>query len=43
MSKYTQIDIRLIPFYEKGFVKQFPRIVRLLREWSYRTPLEKGL
>ncbi len=41
MSKYTQIDIRLIPFYEKGLVKQFPRIARLLREWSYRTPLEK--
>jgi hypothetical protein len=35
-----QIDIRLIPIYEKGFIKQFPRIVRLLREWSPRTQPE---
>jgi len=24
MRKYMQIDIRLIPFYEQGFVKYFP-------------------
>jgi hypothetical protein len=41
MSKYIQIDIRLIPFYDKGFVKQFPRIAHLLNERSYRTPLEE--
>jgi hypothetical protein len=41
MSKYMQIDIRLIPYYEKGFVKQFPRIAHLLDERSYRTPLDK--
>ena len=43
MSKYMQIDIRLIPFYEKGFDKQFPRIARLLKDVSYGTPLEKEL
>ena len=41
MSKYMQIDIRLIPFYEKNFVKQFPKIARLLKECSYGTPPEK--
>lgn len=43
MSQYMQIDIRLIPIYEKGFVKQFPRIARLLREWSPRTQPETEL
>jgi hypothetical protein len=36
-----QIDIRLIPFYEKPFKKLFPRMASLLREHGYTRPLER--
>jgi hypothetical protein len=38
-----QIDIRLIPFYEKPFEKAFPRIAALLREHGYTEPLERDV
>ena len=43
MSKYMQIDIRLIPFYEKPFKKAFPKIADLLKEMDYTRPLEKDI
>ncbi|MCF8146417.1 MAG: hypothetical protein K9N21_21125 [Deltaproteobacteria bacterium] len=43
MSKYMQIDIRLIPFYERRFKEEFPRIAKLLEERSYRELVEKGV
>jgi hypothetical protein len=38
-----QIDIRLIPFYEKEFAKAFKGIAKLLKEYGYNTPLEKDV
>ncbi|MFO7600312.1 MAG: hypothetical protein R6X27_10955 [Candidatus Desulfacyla sp.] len=43
MSKYMQIDIRLIPFYEKRFEKRFPNIAKLLTQRSYTELVEKGV
>lgn len=36
MSKYMQIDVRLIPFYEKGFTEHFQGIASLLKESGYQ-------
>ncbi len=41
MSRYMQIDIRLVPFYEKRFEKQFPHIADLLRRMSYKDLVEE--
>ena len=41
MSKYMQIDIRIIPFYEKRFEKRFPNIAEMLRQVSYKEVVEK--
>ncbi len=41
MSRHMQIDIRLIPFYEKPFKKAFPKLAELLKEHGYTTPLER--
>lgn len=41
MSKYMQIDIRLIPFYERRFKNQFPNIAHLLTQMSYAELVEK--
>ena len=41
MSKYMQIDIRVLPIYEKRLWEQFPRITDLLRQMSYGDPVEK--
>ena len=30
MSKYMQIDIRLLPFYEKGFKGHFPKLAKAM-------------
>jgi len=43
MSRYMQIDIRLIPFYESPFNKSFPHIADLLRRMSYGEAMEKGI
>ncbi len=43
MSRHMQIDIRLIPFYEKPFDKAFPRTALLLREYGYTEPLERDV
>lgn len=43
MSKYMQIDIRVIPFYEKPFEKRFPNIAALLRRMSRKELVEKGI
>ena len=43
MSRHMQIDIRLIPFYEKPFHRTFPRFATLLREWEYTEPLERDV
>ena len=40
MSKYMQIDIRLIPFYEKGFVEHFQGIASLLKEGGYQKHID---
>lgn len=41
MSQYMQIDIRVIPVYEKRFEKQFPHMADLLRRMSYKELVEK--
>ncbi len=43
MSRHMQIDIRLIPFYEKPFTKAFPGTAALLREHGYTEPLERDV
>lgn len=43
MSRHMQIDIRLIPFYEKPFKKLFPKLAALLREHGYTSPLEQDV
>ena len=35
MSKYMQIDIKIIPFYKEGFSKTFPRIYEFFKEVGY--------
>ena len=42
MSKFMQIDIRIIPFFEKPFEKIFPNIAELLQNSSYGEILKKG-
>ena len=34
MSQYMQIEIRIVPFYEKPFVERFPNIADLLKRMS---------
>jgi len=41
MSQYMQIDIRVIPFYEKRFERRFPHIADLLRRMTYKELVEK--
>jgi hypothetical protein len=41
MSQYMQIDIRLLPFYEKGFKAHFPRLAAALEREKYLSPGEK--
>ena len=43
MSRFMQIDIRLIPFYETPFSKAFSRLAALLREHDYTLPLERDI
>jgi hypothetical protein len=43
MSKYMQIDIRVIPFYEKRFEKRFPNIAEMLRQVSYKEVVEREI
>ena len=38
-----QIDIRLLPFYEKRFVKLFPNISNLLMQLGYHELVEKEI
>jgi hypothetical protein len=40
MSKYMQIDIRLIPIYEKDFAGHFPGIASLLKEGGYQKHID---
>lgn len=35
MSKYMQIDIRLLPFYEKSFRGHFPRLASAMEQSGY--------
>ncbi|MFP3913042.1 MAG: hypothetical protein ACLFUT_13285 [Desulfobacteraceae bacterium] len=41
MSRYMQIDIRVVPFFEKPFEKSFPNLVNCLRQLSYNDLVEK--
>ncbi len=41
MSKYMQVDIRIIPFYEKRFEKRFPNMANLLKRNSHKDIVEK--
>ncbi len=43
MSRHMQIDIRLMPFYDKPFKKIFPKISALLKEHDYTTPMERDV
>jgi hypothetical protein len=43
MSKYMQIDIKLLPFYEKRFKTHFPKLAKLLQNLPYTEPLEKEM
>lgn len=40
MSKYMQIDIRLIPIYEKGFAEHFQGIAGLLKKGDYQKHMD---
>ncbi|HDM78465.1 MAG TPA: hypothetical protein ENG51_18685 [Deltaproteobacteria bacterium] len=41
MSKYMQIDIRIIPFYKENFAKTFPRIFAFFKEVGYESYVSK--
>jgi hypothetical protein len=41
MGKFMQVDIRVIPIYEKSLAEQFPRITDLLKQMYYTEPVEK--
>jgi hypothetical protein len=41
MSKTMQIDVRIVPFYEGRFEKQFPHMADLLRRMAYKELVEK--
>ena len=41
MSKYMQIDIRVMPFYEKPLVREFPKISKLMSRMDYKAPLKR--
>ena len=43
MSKYMQIDIRILPIYEKRFVKLFPNISNLLMQLGYHEVVENEI
>jgi hypothetical protein len=43
MSETMQIDIRLLPFYEKPFERHFPKLAALLKEHDYTRPFEKEI
>jgi len=43
MSQYMQIEIRIIPFYEKPFVDRFPNIADLLKRMSNTDPQTKEI
>jgi len=38
MSKYMQIDIRLLPYYEKGFKGHFPKLAKAMENSGYLDP-----
>jgi hypothetical protein len=40
MSKYMQIDIRLIPIFETGFAEHFPGIASLLKKGGYQKHID---
>ena len=42
MSKFMQIDIRILPFFEKTFEKNFPNIADLLQRLSYGEMVKKN-
>jgi len=35
MSKYMQIDIRLLPFYERAFTDHFPKLAKTMENSGY--------
>lgn len=41
MSKFMQIDIRILPFFEKSFEKSFPKITDMLKGLSFKEILKK--
>ena len=41
MSRFMQIDIRLIPFFETPFEKCFPNLASFLRQRGYHELVEK--
>ena len=41
MSKTMQIDIRILPFYEKPFEKTYPKMARLMRRLSFQRLIEE--
>ncbi len=43
MSKYMQVDIRIISFYEKRFEKRFPNIANLLKRMSHKDLVEREI
>ena len=43
MSQYMQIDIRVVPFYEKPFAERFPKLSELLRRMSNKDPQTKEI
>jgi len=43
MSKYMQIDIRVLPIYEKRFARLFPSISNLLMQLGYHELVENEI
>ena len=43
MSQYMQIEIRVVPFYEKPFVERFPNLSELLKRMSTMDPQTKEI
>ena len=42
MSQYMQIDIKVVPFYEKPFMKKFRNIADLFKSFSFYENIQKN-
>jgi len=40
VSKYMQVDIRIVPFYEESFTRSFPNLTAMLRQMAHEVLAE---